>query len=194
MDSPLVQIALGLVLGAVVGVSVLFANAWGSGGLRLGQAESAAPVATAPVATRSIVTPASMGLAPSTTALTPATTAATPVPTAAEVWAGMMPQLDATWGVDTQRTIELLDAFRQRFPDYPPAREKLYAALLAYGSMLDEAGDADGAAASFARAAALQPERGEAAAALASLTPSQEGTPVPLTRRTPAPALTPSPQ
>lgn len=149
------------------------------------------PVATAPTSVPQVV---SAPTAPTATAQpTPvfATAAPTAEPTAADVWQATLPQLDAAWGVDTPRIIALISAFRERFPDYPPAKEKLYAALLTYGGELSRQGDPSGAAATFAQAAALFPERAEAARALTRLTPTPPPPPVPLPPPPPVRTLVP---
>jgi hypothetical protein len=94
-----------------------------------------------------------------------------PTPAAAEVWAAVQPELERTWGNETQRTMDLLNGFVARFPDYAPAREKLYAALIASGLDLVAAGDPQMAAELLGQARALIPERGEAAVAALALTP-----------------------
>ncbi|MBV9582145.1 MAG: hypothetical protein JO057_26475 [Chloroflexi bacterium] len=104
-----------------------------------------------------------------------ATTAATPplateLPDAEQAWLSLTPELDATWGVDTPLTIQMLDNFLTRFPDYAPASDKLYSALLAYGADLQQAGDPQAATEALLKAQALLPDRGEADAALLALT------------------------
>jgi hypothetical protein len=100
-----------------------------------------------------------------------------PTPSADQIWADMQPRLDAVWGLDTPATIAILDEFRAQFPDYQPARDKLYAALVA--SAADETGDGalQDAAELLTRAAGVDPERLEARLALQALTPTP--TPVP---------------
>jgi hypothetical protein len=88
-----------------------------------------------------------------------------------ERWDALQPQLDAAWGADTAATIALLKDFVDRFPDFAPAREKLYAALIAQATDLGASGDRDGATEAAQRAASLLPDRGEAMLLLASLEP-----------------------
>lgn len=103
----------------------------------------------------------------------------TPTPTAEEAWAGVQPGLESAWGNDTQRTVALLDGFVARFPNYAPARDKLYAALIASGVELAAAGETAASAGRFAQAQTLLPARGEAAATARALTPTPSPTPPP---------------
>jgi len=102
-------------------------------------------------------------------------------PDAARVWPTTLSQLDSVWNHDWPRAIELTQSFLSRFPDYPPATEKLYVALVEYGRQLEQAGRLDAAQAAFQGADQLQPLRTEARAELAALLP------------TPTPPLAPPP-
>jgi Protein kinase domain len=104
---------------------------------------------------------------------------ASPTPTAAQVWAQTSRDLDVVWGKDWPRTVALLTAFRDRFPDDQPSAEKLYAALVDSGQALLDDGQTPEGIAQLERAQALAPEREEAMAALAALTPTPEPTPTP---------------
>jgi serine/threonine protein kinase len=105
-------------------------------------------------------------------------------PNAAQIWAQTSAELDRTWGTDWPRTLALLEAFRSHFSDDQASLDKLYAALVASGqALLDDGQTAEGVT-QLERAQALQPERGEAPAALAALTP----TPVPTATPVPPPA------
>jgi hypothetical protein len=95
-----------------------------------------------------------------------------PTPTVDEVWADLQDPLARAWSSDTPGTIALLSGFHERFPNYQPAREKLYAALIAAGSERAAAGDIDAAAARFREARAVQPERLDAIVAERALTPT----------------------
>jgi hypothetical protein len=101
------------------------------------------------------------------------------VPSADDVWQATLPTLDALWGVDTSQTIGLLDDFLDRFPDYSPAKDKLYAALVAHADELASAGERVAAAEQLRRAAELLPSRGEAVLALVVLTPTVPPPPPP---------------
>jgi hypothetical protein len=125
----------------------------------IADAQPAAP----PVATAQAVEPTAV---PSPTA----------EPTAAEAWNALAPQLDAVWGAQPTTAISLLQEFLARYPDYPVAQDKLYAALLAEASELRDAGELSAAVDQAEQAAALLPDRGEASAFLVALTP----TPVPV--------------
>jgi serine/threonine-protein kinase len=105
-----------------------------------------------------------------TEAVAPAAT-----PDAATAWIATSNSLNAVWGHDWQATLTILDAFVQKYPTYQPADDKLYAALISYGDQLAQQGDVSGAETQYQRAKALVPDRPEADAALAALTP----TPVP---------------
>jgi len=70
--------------------------------------------------------------------------------------------------------VALLDAYLAQFPDDQTAREKMYAALLARADDQARAGQTDAAVVDLTRAQKLLPERGEAGAALARLTPTSQ--------------------
>jgi len=78
--------------------------------------------------------------------------------------------LDVLWGRDWDQAIRVLDSFRQDYPSYSPAKNKLYAALVSYGEQLARSGRCDMAVRHLARAEELNRienlERNEAAAAL----------------------------
>jgi hypothetical protein len=99
----------------------------------------------------------------------------------------MLGRLELIWEKDWPRSITLTQEFLRVYPDFGPAREKLYGALVAYGDALLAQGDKDGAVQRLEQAVALLPERGEAPAMLLALTP----TPVPTV---PAPTVQPPPQ
>jgi hypothetical protein len=86
--------------------------------------------------------------------------------TAAAAWPPLPKDLDAVWTASPVEAVELLDSFLRRFPDHPVAREKLYAALIAYGDQLFWSGSPGGAAAQYDRARTLLPDRREAEVAL----------------------------
>jgi hypothetical protein len=89
--------------------------------------------------------------------------------TASAAWQSLAPELAALWGIDTPRTVAMLDTFISQFPDDDLAKQKLYAALVASGEDLDAAGAPEEAAAQFRRADRVQPERLEARRALLDL-------------------------
>jgi hypothetical protein len=99
---------------------------------------------------------------------TPVPTAA-PAPTVDQVWAATLLALDPIWSTDPPRSIAMLDDFLTRFPAYQPARDKQYAALVAYADDLSARDDLAGAGAQLTRARDLEPERGEAPAMLQAL-------------------------
>jgi hypothetical protein len=84
----------------------------------------------------------------------------------------LLPQLDAAWGADTPNTVHLLDDFLARYPDYAPAKDKLYAALIAHADELRDAGEIDAAVTEAQRASSLLPDRAEAQSVLDSLAPT----------------------
>jgi hypothetical protein len=96
----------------------------------------------------------------------PPTRPLTPV----DAWQVLAPDLDAAWGTDTPRTVDLLAEFLVRFPDDSSAKEKLYAALVSRADQLVEQGAAAEAAAQLVRAERILPERLEATVALSNLT------------------------
>ena len=112
---------------------------------------------------------------PSATPASP--TAASQATTSEQAWQDLQPRLDASWATNTPETITLLEGFLAEYPSVALAREKLYAALLANGNDLVSAGDPSAGAEQLTRAAELLPDRPEAQAALASLTPTPTSTP-----------------
>jgi hypothetical protein len=90
------------------------------------------------------------------------TAAPTQPPTAADVWPATLASLDPIWSTDPARAVAAIEGFLAQFPDYQPATDKQYAALVAYAHVLADAGNVDDAKAQLRRAADLQPERGEA--------------------------------
>jgi hypothetical protein len=153
-------LAAAIVLAALIGAAVAAILA----GPRLlaGSRVDARPVAITPVVV-SVATPTAAALMrrPPVTVVGPAPVAAPPAPAAAppetadSAWQNTELQLEAAWNVDTPRTVDILDAFVSRYPDYAFARPKLYAALLSYGQLLDTQGAIDQAAALRVRAAVV---------------------------------------
>ena len=88
---------------------------------------------------------------------------------------------------DWPASIDMLSAFVAAYPDYQPAKDKLYIARLFYAQALVDVGDTNDAVAQLQSAQSLQPDRHEADAALVALTP----TPVP--SPTPAPVVVTQP-
>ena len=87
-------------------------------------------------------------------------------------WQATLRTLDATWETDWPQTIALLDAFLARWPDYPAATDKLYAALIADADAQVQAGRVDPAVTDLERAARLRPEQADAWSRLAQLATS----------------------
>jgi hypothetical protein len=85
-------------------------------------------------------------------------------------WQTPLEQLDVLWGRNWEEVIRVLDAFRQDYPSYSPAKNKLYAALVSYGDVLARSGRCDQAVRQLARAEEMNRlqrlQRDEAAAAL----------------------------
>jgi len=95
------------------------------------------PTLTPGIATREIVVALPTAtIAPTRTVVPTATVAPTGTPTATEEWLVLQPQLDTAWASDWPRTIDLLHVYLSRFPEFRPAREKLFAALNAYADDL----------------------------------------------------------
>jgi serine/threonine-protein kinase len=94
-------------------------------------------------------------------------------------WQRTQVAIDGTWGSDWPRTIEVLNAFRQRQPEHEAARDKLYSALVSYGQSLAEDGKNEEAIRQLTQAQALDASRTEAPDALESLTPTLTPTPIP---------------
>ena len=84
-------------------------------------------------------------------------------------WSATLRELDATWEQDWPQAITVLEVFLDRWPGYPAAEDKLYAALVADAEDNIQAEQVATAAAELERAARLLPERGEAWARLAQL-------------------------
>lgn len=106
--------------------------------------------------------------------------AATATPGEEQAWQRQEAALNAIWGKDWPKTIAQLTAFVKRYPNNTDAKDKLYAALISYGDQLSQAGDKAGAAAQYAAAHQVYPDRPEASAALAALTPTPVPTPAPV--------------
>jgi hypothetical protein len=96
-------------------------------------------------------------------------------------WQKVLPRIDRLWGSDTRGVLSILTEFHERFPDDAPARDKLYATLLASSDEHAQAGDAEAAGEELTRAVALEPGRSEAQNALAALTVTPTPTTVPET-------------
>jgi uncharacterized protein DUF1616 len=111
----------------------------------------------------------------------------TPTPTQAEVWERISAQLDAEWGMDTPRTVAILENYLTQFPDDPTARDKLYAALVARAQDQASAGQLQAATADLSQAMDLLPTRPEARIALARIQATPTPTATPITP-TPTPA------
>ena len=99
----------------------------------------------------------------------PAPAAVVASPGAEAEWPAVLHELDATWEQDWPATITRLERFLDRWPGYPAAEDKLYAALVADAEVNIQAEQVATAAAELERAARRQPERGEAWARLAQL-------------------------
>ena len=201
---------------AVVGGCVVALAVVGGGAYALTQAKGrtaqpapvaaapAAPVATQPataVPPSATPAPAATPAAPATATAAPAAPTAAPTATAAESWQALGKDLDGVWGKDWPKAIGLIDGFLTQFKDFPGAKEKLYAALLSYAAELSGANNGTAAVQQLQRAQGLFPDRPEAAAALAALTPSPTpttpppptSTPVQTVRQTAPPPAAPTP-
>jgi hypothetical protein len=64
-------------------------------------------------------------------------------------------QIDGLWDKDWEQTIRVLDAFRRDYPNYSPAKNKLYAALVSYGQQLGTQGQCEAALRQLSRAEEL---------------------------------------
>lgn len=108
------------------------------------------------------------GAPPFEIALTPVT--AVPTLNTADP-AAVCAAVDAAWGADWPRAIQLLELLAAQGADCAgqPGRDRLYAAHTNYGRSLEEAGQAAEAAAQYEAALALRPEGSEAAEALRGL-------------------------
>lgn len=116
------------------------------------------------------------------------TPAPTPTPTVDAVWLLAERTLDSVWGSNWPRAVEVLEQFRDQFPGYRPAQEKLYVALLGYAEFLFMQDQDDDGVKRLQQARDLFPDRGEAQAALLALTP----TPVPVSPVRPAGPIIPA--
>jgi hypothetical protein len=110
-----------------------------------------------------------------------------PEPGAADVWQALQPTLSGLWGTDWVGTTALLEAFLERFPNYPDAVTKLYDALVSEGQDLLGQGSTDPAVAVLEQARSLQPDRPEAGSVLAALTPAPTPAPVRVVQPQPTP-------
>jgi hypothetical protein len=154
----------------------------------------------APATNVTPVAPALVVATPTSTAAPP-TPGPSPTPSATEAWSDLTPRLDAVWATDPEASVALLDQFQVRFPDFQPARDKLYAALIARSQQLVADDQLEAADAVLQQALQLFPDREEARAASEALTPSP--TPAPPTPTPPrisvpaapvAPARAPTPR
>ncbi len=94
-------------------------------------------------------------------------------PVAADAaWSQTLGDLAPVWSTDWPKTIALLDAFLAKYPNYGPAKDKQYAALLSYAGALAQVGDLTQSTTLLLRAEALLPDRPEARDALLALTPT----------------------
>jgi hypothetical protein len=141
------------------------------------------PAAVAPTSTIALPT------SPPTTA--PVPTDASVEPPETEAWNQALGELNPHWDRDWTRVIAVIDGYRARFPDYEPAKEKLYAALVTHGTQLVRQGKTQDGVSQLVRAQSILATRGEATAALLALTP----TPVPTATSTATarPTATPVP-
>lgn len=104
-------------------------------------------------------------------------------PTVEEEWAATLAATDASWGQDWEQTVRGLDAFLGPFPEYPPAIDKQYAAIIGLAQARISEERVGEALELLARAQTLAPQRGDAIAVLIALTPTL----------TPAPEATTAP-
>lgn len=196
----------GVYLGVAAVVLLLAAGALGLARFQNGSHAASGPSAATPAgglqptsATASTAAPSATTApteVPSATPEPTATAAPTATPSAAQAWAALAPQLDALWEKDWPAAIGLLDSFLKQFPEYPPAKDKQTAALLAYSKQLADAGDKAAAATQLARLQALLGPGGQgggglppaAAELIAALTPTTVPTPAP-----PPPSYAPPP-
>ncbi len=89
-----------------------------------------------------------------------------------DAWASLLTSIAGPWNHDWPTVIDRLAAFRRSYPDYGPAQDKLYVALLASGQSRIAAGDLDAGRQQLELAQALLPARPEAPAALATVSAS----------------------
>jgi serine/threonine protein kinase len=114
------------------------------------------------------------------------------------VWAVAQPVLDSVWGQDWPRTLAFLEAFRNAYPDYDPAMDKQYEAMVANAQILLGDQQLAQAADMLSRAEVIRPDRPEAPDVAAVLTPTAAPAParapvVSPSRAAPAPAPAPAP-
>jgi len=169
--------ALVMLVAAVAGVAVAVAFGWSS--WRQTPAVGFAPATTevpTPTPESVLTLPTPAGLLPRLTPLQGSAEIGTPMPTVSPTaeadlaWQQMQPQLDKAWSVGPGETITLLSGFLDRFPGYPPGKDKLYTALIASADGLAEEGETTAALEELDRAQHLLPERSEAPALTVALT------------------------
>ncbi len=114
---------------------------------------------------------------------------ATATPSEAQQWETLLSQVDPMWGTDWAGFTQTVASFVGQHPDFAPAKDKLYAALVEYGKDLISQGAFDRADAVLKQAQTLLPDRGEAFSAAAALTPT--ATPTPTPTHIPAPTSPP---
>lgn len=107
-----------------------------------------------------------------------------------ERWTFTLAQAEAAWGAHWPRAVAALETFRVDFPDHSAAKEKLYAALLAYGQDLLQSDRVREGSVVLERARVLLPQRDEATSALLALTPATvpKASPEPIVAEAPTPA------
>lgn len=107
-----------------------------------------------------------------------------------ERWTSTLAQAEAAWGAHWPRAVAALETFRVDFPDHSAAKEKLYAALLAYGQDLLQSDRVREGSVVLERARILLPQRDEATSALLALTPVTvpKASPEPIAAEVPTPA------
>lgn len=107
-----------------------------------------------------------------------------------ERWTSTLAQAEAAWGAHWPKAVAALETFRVDFPDHSGAKEKLYAALLAYGQDLLQSDRVREGSVVLERARILLPQRDEATSALLALTPVTvpKASPEPIVAEAPTPA------
>ncbi len=168
-------VVLGAVLLALLGAGIL----WIARG-RDATAPVAAPSATVVTAQPTPAPTTPPASAPVAQPTAPSTVVAQAAPDEETAWRELLARLDLVWGVDWPASIGLLQAFHSQYPTRTAATDKLYAALVEYGRTLHDAGAATAAAEAFDQALRLQPQRMEARAELAALTPPATAMPEPM--------------
>ncbi len=108
---------------------------------------------------------------PLTATAIPTRASATAVPPTQTPTAVSCGDLDAAWGQDWARTIDVLQVLEAQSASCgpEPLSSKTYAARVSYGASLEAAGDVDGATTQYQAAFALDPGRQEAWSALQRL-------------------------